>query len=135
MALGTPADWFRGIRPVQKARDDATLDGYRAHQFHLVHSPTETALPQDLRARRDQLELQVMALRDTKAQFSEAEYFAKLEPLLRDIARIYEQAEPSGAITEESRSRASDKHGRHNRVRTARENPPVSGGPSRQTVS
>ena len=100
-ALGTPADWFRGIRPVQKARDDATLDGYRAHQFHLVHSPTETAMPQDLRARRDQLELEVMALRDTKAQFTEPEYFAKLEPLLREIALIYEQAEPSSqSLTE-----------------------------------
>ncbi len=96
-ALGTPAEWFRGIRPTQKARDDATLDGYRAHQLHLVHSPTEIALPQDVRARRDQLELQVMALRDMKARFSEAEYFAKLEPLLREIARIYEQAGPSNA--------------------------------------
>jgi len=89
--LGTPADWFRGIRPVQKARDDATLDGYRAHQLHLLHSLTETAMPPELRARRDQLELQVMALRDAKAQLSKEEYFAKLESLLREIAQIYEQ--------------------------------------------
>jgi hypothetical protein len=94
--LGTPAEWFRGIRPVQKARDDASLDGYRAHQFHLVHSPTETAMPVELRARRDQLELQIMELRDAKARFSEAEYFSRLEPLLHEIARIYEQAESAG---------------------------------------
>ncbi len=94
-ALGTPAEWFRGIRPVQKARDDASLDGYRAHQFHLVHSPTETAMPPELRAKRDRLELQIMELRDTKSRYSEAEYFSKLEPLVREIARIYEQAEPS----------------------------------------
>jgi hypothetical protein len=30
--LGTPADWFRGIRPTKKASDNASLDGYRAHQ-------------------------------------------------------------------------------------------------------
>ena len=91
--LGTPAEWFRGIRPVQKARDDAALDGYRAHQLHLLHSAGETAMPPDLRARRDQLELQVMELRDTRAPLSEEEYFSKLEPLLREIARIYEQSE------------------------------------------
>jgi len=94
--LGTPADWFRGIRPVQKARDDAMLDGYRAHQLHLLHSPAETAMPPELRARRDQLELQVMALRDAKAQLSEEEYFAKLESLLREIALIYERTGTEG---------------------------------------
>jgi hypothetical protein len=91
-ALGTPAEWFRGIRPVQKARDDATLDGYRAHQFHIVPSETEAAMSAELRARRDQLELQIMGLRDTRSRYSEAEYFSRLEPLVREIARIYEQA-------------------------------------------
>lgn len=91
--LGTPAEWFRGIRPVQKARDDAALDGYRAHQIHLLYTEGETAMPPDLRARRDQLELQVMELRDTRATLSDEDYFAKLEPLLREIARIYEQAD------------------------------------------
>jgi len=94
-ALGTPAEWFRGIRPVQRARDNASLDGYRAHQFHLVHSETETAMPPDLRAKRDQLELQIMELRDARSRHSEAEYFSRLEPLVREIARIYDQAEPS----------------------------------------
>ena len=91
--LGTPAEWFRGIRPVQKARDDASLDGYRAHQLHLLHSAGETAMPPELRAKRDQLELQVMRLRDTRATLSNEAYFAKLETLLREIARIYEQTD------------------------------------------
>jgi hypothetical protein len=94
--LGTPAEWFRGVRPIQKARDDTTLDGYRAHQFHLVPSPTETAMPGELRTRRDQLELKILELRDARARFSETDYFARLESLLREIARIYEQIEPSG---------------------------------------
>jgi hypothetical protein len=93
-ALGTPAEWFRGIRPVEKAGDGASLDGYRAHQFHLVHSPTETAMPAELRARRDRIELQIMELRDAKSRYSQAEYFSRLEPLVREIARIYEQAQP-----------------------------------------
>ncbi len=89
--LGTPAEWFRGIRPVQRTRDGASLDGYRAHQLHLLPSPGEAALPPEVRAKRDQLELQVMELRDTRAKLSDDEYFSRLEPLLRAIAQIYEQ--------------------------------------------
>ncbi len=91
--LGTPAEWFRGIRPARKAQDGASLDGYHAHQLHLLHSAGEAAMPAEMRARRDQLELQVMELRDSKAKYSEEEYFSKLEPLLREIAQIYEQVD------------------------------------------
>ncbi len=89
--LGTRADFFRGIRPVQKAEDGAALDGYRAHQFHLVLSEAENKMPPQLRAKRDKLELEVMALRDSKDNFSEEEYFSRLEKMLYDIAQIYEQ--------------------------------------------
>lgn len=91
--LGTPADWFRGIRPVQRARDGADLDGYRAHQFHLLHSPGEAAMPPEVRARRDRLELEVMSLRDARATLPEDEYFTRLEALLREIAHIYEDSD------------------------------------------
>ncbi len=94
--LGTPAEWFRGIRPVQKASDGAALDGYRAHQLHLLPSASEAAMPAQMRAQRDRLELQVMELRDNKTTYSDEEYFSKLEPLLRAIAQIYEQADKSG---------------------------------------
>jgi hypothetical protein len=91
--LGTRADWFRGVRPVQKAEDGASLDGYRAHQFGLVHSETENKMPPELRAKRDRLELEVIKLRDSKDKFSEEEYFSRLENMLYDIAQIYEQAD------------------------------------------
>ncbi|MHC4507428.1 MAG: hypothetical protein ACYS9C_01950 [Planctomycetota bacterium] len=93
--FGTPANWFRGIRPMKKTRDNASLDGYRAHQLHILHSDTETGIPPDLRAKRDRLELEVMELRDAKEKFSEEEYFSKLEALLYDIAQIYEQTDTS----------------------------------------
>ena len=91
--LGTRADWFRGIRPVQKAEDDAPLDGYRAHQFHLVPSELEKKMTPSLRVERDRLELEVMKLRDRKEEFSEEEYFSKLETLLFNITKIYDQTE------------------------------------------
>jgi hypothetical protein len=93
--LGTRADWFRGIRPVQTAEDGAALDGYRAHQFHLVHSEAENKMPPGLRAKRDRLELEVVKLRDSKDKFSEEEYFSRLESMLYDIAKIYEQTDQS----------------------------------------
>ena len=92
-ALGTPADWFRGIRPVQRASDNASLDGYRAHQFHLRYSEAEARIPAGLRAKRNELELEVMRLRDARAQIPQETYFSKLEALLMEIARLYETIE------------------------------------------
>jgi hypothetical protein len=94
--FGTPADWFRGIRAIKKAKGDASPDGRRAHQFHLVQSAFEQAMPSELRARRDELELQVMELRDRKESMAEAEYFTQLETLLVDLAKIYKQADKPG---------------------------------------
>jgi hypothetical protein len=91
--LGTRPDWFRGVRPVQKAADGASLDGYHAAQFHLIRSEAENTMPPELRTRRDALELEVIKLRDAKESFSEDEYFSRLEKLLCDIAQIYEQTD------------------------------------------
>jgi hypothetical protein len=92
--LGTPAAWFDGIRAVKRAKDGAALDGSRAHQMHLVQSDRERAMPADLRKHRDELELAVEALRDKKAAMNEDDYFAKLEPLLVELAELYQKAEP-----------------------------------------
>ncbi len=92
-ALGTPADWFEGMRATRRAKDGAALDGARAHQIHLVLSAREQAMPAELRAKRDELELAIEALRDQKATLAEADYYERLEKLLVDLARLYEQAE------------------------------------------
>ncbi len=48
-------------------------------------------MPPDLRRRRDEVELRVVQLRDRKDQFaSEEKYYAALEPLLIELARIYQ---------------------------------------------
>ena len=98
--LGTPADWFRGIRPVKKAGNNTTLDGYRANQFCLVRSEAENKMPPQLRDKRDKLELEVIKLRDTRDSFSEEEYFTKLEKLLCEMAQIYEQTEKNTENTQ-----------------------------------
>ena len=89
--LGIPADWFQGTRATRAAKDGAPLDGPRAHQWALVMSDAERALPPEFRAARDKLELRIEALRAKKATLAEADYYAQLEPLLLDLARLYQQ--------------------------------------------
>jgi hypothetical protein len=96
--FGIPADWFRGTRATRSAKDGAPLDGTRAHQWHLVLSESERAMPAAFRAERDKLELEVEALRAKKANMAEGDYYAKLEPLLVRLARLYrDHSGPDGA--------------------------------------
>ncbi|WP_250846661.1 hypothetical protein [Aquisphaera insulae] len=87
--LGTPADFFRGVHAVKRAKDNAQPDGPRAHQLHLIPSDRERRLSPDQRKLRDDLELKVAALRSRKEKLTDAEYFAQLEALMIELARIY----------------------------------------------
>jgi len=91
-SLATPPDWFRGVRAVKSAKDGAPLDGFRAHQFHLVRSEAERKLSPETRARRDAMELSLSKLRDMKRSLPEEVYYEKLEALLVELARLYEAA-------------------------------------------
>lgn len=93
--LGTPADWFRGIRATRRAKDGAALDGIRAHQFHLIPSDRERALPAEVRRKRDDLELAIAALRDQKVKLKEDDYYGRLEKLMLELARLYAEL-PAG---------------------------------------
>ena len=87
--LGTPADFFRGVRAVKKPAEGAAVDGLRAHQLHLVRSEREQQMPTEIRLRRDELELAVAKLRDSREKFGEDEYFRRLESLMTELARLY----------------------------------------------
>lgn len=91
--LGTPADWFSGLRATKTAKDGATLDGLRASQMVLVRSPREEQLPAPIRARRDDLERDLAALRQKKSKLPEDEYLASIEPILIELSKLYESAE------------------------------------------
>ena len=87
--LGTPADWFTGLRATKKARDNASLDGMLARQFHLVPSEADRKLTPDQRARRDAFEHAIFLLREKKGRLPEEEYYRELEKLLLELARSY----------------------------------------------
>jgi hypothetical protein len=100
--LGTPATWFRGVRATQRAKDGAKLDGTRAHQFHLVPSIRERAIPIEQRRRRDQLELSIATLRDQKDKLAPDEYYNQLEKLMVELAKLYRDT--SAAPTTDSQA-------------------------------
>jgi len=86
--LGTPAEWFVGLRPTKAAKDGAALDGALAKQFVLVRSDAEQKLPEEIRKQRDELELKLAALRQRKSMLDADVYFAELEMLLVELARL-----------------------------------------------
>ncbi len=89
--LGVRADFFRGVRLVQKVAGAALVDGRLAHQFHLVRSDSERQLSLETRQLRDKFELAVTQLRDRKQDFeSDDAYYAQLEVLLVELASAYE---------------------------------------------
>jgi hypothetical protein len=95
--LGTPADWFRGIHAIRAARSGSALDGLRSHQLHLVRSAGEQQLPAATLARRDQLEAEIAHLREQKTQLSADDYYSRLEPLMLELARLYQQETPQAS--------------------------------------
>jgi hypothetical protein len=91
--LGTPPDWFRGTRAVKKPAQGTSVDGLRANQFHLIRSEAERKLSPAVRLRRNELELAILHLRDTKDTVPVDEYYQELEKLMLELARLYEGAE------------------------------------------
>jgi hypothetical protein len=87
--FGTQADWFRGVRAVKKP-EKGGLDGLRAHQLHLVRNDQEKKLSPQVRLRRDEIELAVSKLREAKGTMKDDEYYKQLEPLLVEMARLYD---------------------------------------------
>jgi len=86
-SLGTPADWFRGVRAVKTAADGKSVDGVRAHQFHLIRSDAEQRLSPEARARRDELEKKLSDLRSRKSGMKDDEYYDQLERILLELAK------------------------------------------------
>lgn len=90
--FGSPADWFQGTRAVKRAKSGTAVDGVRAHQWHLVPAAYERALPPAVKLRRDELERKLESLREAKDRLPEVEYYARLEAILVELARLYRDA-------------------------------------------
>lgn len=87
-ALGTPAEWFRGTRATKKASGSAATDGLRAHQYILVPGPESARLTPEQRTRRNQLEIEIARLRETRPDPPTDAYYVQLETLLLEMAKL-----------------------------------------------
>jgi hypothetical protein len=88
--LGTPADWFSGVRAVKTAAGGQSVDGVRAHEIFLIRGGEEGRLSPELRARRDELEQKLSALRLKKAAMNEDDYYNQLETIMVAMAQVYQ---------------------------------------------
>jgi len=88
---GTPADWFRGTRVVQKGKEEAKPDGAFASRVFLKADPTNSAWTPDSKAERDRLESNLAELSEQKSHLSEPEYMKRLEGILTELATLYEK--------------------------------------------
>lgn len=93
--LGVPADWFQGTRATKSAKSGAHADGQRANQWRLIPGEEERTMPPEARARRDELERIVEALRERKSKMPEDEYFREMEAALVELARLCQRYEPT----------------------------------------
>ena len=94
--LGTPGNWFRGIHATRRAQDDTELDGVEAARWVLVPSPFEQEIPPEIRRQRDELETKLAELRERREEYTEKAYIAAIEPILIELALLYERLELRG---------------------------------------
>jgi hypothetical protein len=87
--LGTPADWFQGTRVIRKPKEGQP-DGLASNQVFLVRRGSEAQLTQEQRELRDALEAKLESLRSRKGLMDEDAYYGSIEPILLELARVYQ---------------------------------------------
>lgn len=93
--LGSRAEWFEGTTPTQAPSAEAQPDGDLATQRVLVKNAFERLLTPEQAKKRDELERRIVELRRSKSSLDEAGYYAKLESLLLELARLYDAVKDS----------------------------------------
>ena len=84
---GTPATFFRGIRPIKRAKDNAAVDGRLAARLILSSLDELPQLTPTQLANRDALEAQLDVLRETKNAIDSDEYYSQLEEIMIGLAK------------------------------------------------
>lgn len=90
--LGTPGDWFTGITPNTKPKKGLS-DGLLANQVFLQRRGETSKLSAEARQRRDQLELELARLQQSRSKLDESQYLASIEPIMIQLAELYSQTD------------------------------------------
>jgi hypothetical protein len=96
--LGTPPDWFRGIRVTKRSKTGNDADGFRAHQIALIPSEQEKRLSAEQRQERDALEAEIESLRKKKSTLQKNAYYEMLEAILLKLSNLYFPKNAEGDI-------------------------------------
>ncbi|MDZ4850557.1 MAG: hypothetical protein SGI77_14830 [Pirellulaceae bacterium] len=85
---GTPANFFRGVRAAKAPVEGSKMDGTLARRVYVREHTAFTSLTETQQLKIVELENEIEAHRLRKQEFSEAEYFAKLETYLVELAHL-----------------------------------------------
>lgn len=85
---GTPPEFFRGIRVVSRAQDDLTPDGELAARMVLREASDLPPLSRERQQRVEEIEVAVNALRERKSELDPDAYYAELEKLMVEMAKL-----------------------------------------------
>lgn len=91
-ALGTSANFFRGARAIKSAKKGASLDGRGLARTGIFRSEKALVLNSDQLQQRNEIEKKIDVLRDQKSKLNVDEYYSRLEPLVLQLAELYEAA-------------------------------------------
>lgn len=85
---GTRPEWFEGLRVVKKSTDGAVPDGGLARRLHLVPGPADQGLSAEQRARRDELEGEIEALRERREEMGDEAWYRELERKFLELGSL-----------------------------------------------
>lgn len=88
---GTPAEFFRGVRVVSRAKDEIEPDGQLAARRVLLPASDMAQLEPVEQHRAEEIETAVNELRERKGEMETDAYYAELEKLMVEMARLLVQ--------------------------------------------
>ena len=91
--MGTPADWFRGVRTQKKAKGKSSADGKLSRLVFPVIPPAEKDIPAPLRKKRLAIEAKIETLRSLKKTLEAEIYYRDLEKLFLELAATNDEIE------------------------------------------
>ena len=91
--MGTPADWFRGVRTQKKAKGKSSADGKLSRLVFPVIPPAEKDIPAPLRKKRLAAEAKIETLRSLKKTLEAEIYYRDLEKLFLELAATNDEIE------------------------------------------
>jgi len=91
--MGTPADWFRGVRTQKKAKGKSSADGKLSRLVFPVIPPAEKGIPAPLRKKRLAIEAKIETLRSLKKTLDAEVYYRDLEKLFLELASTNDEIE------------------------------------------